>query len=85
MAMVFTAGDIFAISMKVLIIGNSGREHAGLEDCSSRSGDRRFSLRPVTPGRREKKVKNIPIAATDIDALIAMARDKPSGSDGRRA
>lgn len=62
--------------MKVLIIGNGGREHALAWKIAQADAVTEVFVAPGNAGTaREKKVKNIPIAATDIDALIAMARD----------
>lgn len=62
--------------MKVLIIGNGGREHALAWKIAQADAVTEVFVAPGNAGTaREKKVKNIPIAATDIDALLAMARD----------
>jgi phosphoribosylamine--glycine ligase len=60
--------------MKVLIIGNGGREHAlAWKAAQSRLADHVF----VAPGNggtaREPGVENVPIAADDIPALVAFA------------
>jgi phosphoribosylamine--glycine ligase len=63
--------------MKVLIVGGGGREHAlAWKAASSRRVSRVF----VAPGNAgtagEKKVENIPVAATDVRALVDIAREK---------
>jgi phosphoribosylamine--glycine ligase len=63
--------------MKVLIVGGGGREHALAWKAA---GSRHVSRVFVAPGNagtaREKKVENIPIASTDIRALIDLATEK---------
>jgi phosphoribosylamine--glycine ligase len=60
--------------MKVLVIGGGGREHA-LAWKAAASVD--VELVFVAPGNagtaREPKVRNVPIAPTDLDALVAFA------------
>jgi phosphoribosylamine--glycine ligase len=62
--------------MKILIIGNGGREHAlAWKVAQSKETDQVF----VAPGNAgtatEPKVKNIEIASTDIEKLITFAKE----------
>jgi len=61
--------------MKILIIGNGGREHAFAWKCSQ---SKKVSQIYVAPGNggtaQEKKVKNININADDIENLLAFAK-----------
>ena len=61
--------------MKILIIGNGGREHAFAWKCSQ---SKKVSQIYVAPGNggtaQEKKVKNININAEDIENLLAFAK-----------
>jgi phosphoribosylamine---glycine ligase len=61
--------------MKVLIVGSGGREHALAWKCAASP---RVSEVLVAPGNagtaREPKVRNIGLQATDIDALVDLAR-----------
>jgi phosphoribosylamine---glycine ligase len=61
--------------MKVLIVGNGGREHALAWKCAASP---RVSEVLVAPGNagtaREPRVRNVAVNATDIDALVALAQ-----------
>lgn len=61
---------------RILIVGGGGREHALAWKLAS---SKRVTQVYVAPGNagtaRESGVENVAIAATDIDALIAFARD----------
>jgi phosphoribosylamine---glycine ligase len=61
--------------MKVLVVGNGGREHALAWKCAASP---RVSEVLVAPGNagtaREPRMRNVAINATDIDALVALAR-----------
>jgi phosphoribosylamine--glycine ligase len=63
--------------MKVLVIGNGGREHALAWKCAASP---RVSEVLVAPGNAgtatEARVRNVPVAATDVDELIQLARDE---------
>ncbi|HXS73195.1 MAG TPA: phosphoribosylamine--glycine ligase [Rhodanobacteraceae bacterium] len=60
--------------MKVLVIGSGGREHALAWKFAQSP---RVSQVLVAPGNagtaREKRMRNIPLAATDIEGLLALA------------
>ena len=63
--------------MKVLVIGSGGREHALAWKLAQSP---RVSEVLVAPGNagtaRESKCRNVPINATDLDALLQLARDE---------
>jgi phosphoribosylamine--glycine ligase len=63
--------------MKVLIVGNGGREHALAWKCAASP---RVSEVLVAPGNagtaREPRVRNVAVNATDIDALVALAQQE---------
>ena len=60
--------------MRVLIVGGGGREHALAWKCAAEA---RISEVLVAPGNagtaREHGVRNVPVAAEDIDALATLA------------
>jgi len=66
--------------MKVLIVGSGGREHALAWKCAQSA---RVSEVLVAPGNAgtalETRVRNVPVAAEDIDGLLALARDEAVG------
>lgn len=66
--------------MKVLVIGGGGREHALAWKLAQ---SRRVELVIVAPGNAgtamEHKVRNAPVAADDIEALLRLARDEHVG------
>ncbi|MFT3906250.1 MAG: phosphoribosylamine--glycine ligase [Steroidobacteraceae bacterium] len=61
--------------MKVLIVGNGGREHALAWKCAQSA---RVSEVLVAPGNAgtasEPRVRNVPVPVTDIEGLIALAK-----------
>jgi phosphoribosylamine---glycine ligase len=63
--------------MRVLIVGGGGREHALAWKCASAA---RVSEVIVAPGNagtaREPRVRNAPVAADNIAALVKLARDE---------
>ncbi len=63
--------------MKVLIIGGGGREHAMAWKAAQSQQVRAVYVAPGNAGTaREPKCRNIPIAADDIEALLAFAQDE---------
>ncbi|TVS15354.1 MAG: phosphoribosylamine--glycine ligase [Gammaproteobacteria bacterium] len=60
--------------MKILVIGNGGREHALAWKLVQGTGVERVFVAPGNAGTaREANVDNVPIAATDLDALVDFA------------
>ncbi|MDN7132761.1 phosphoribosylamine--glycine ligase [Halomonas sp. MC140] len=63
--------------MKVLMIGGGGREHALAWKLAQSSRVEHVFVAPGNAGTAtEVKVTNVAIAATDIDSLLAFARDE---------
>ena len=66
--------------MKVLVVGGGGREHALAWKIA---GSRRVESVIVAPGNAgtalEPKVRNAPVAADDIEALLRLAREEHVG------
>ncbi len=61
--------------MKVLIVGNGGREHALAWRCAASPAVSEVLVAPGNAGTAtEPRVRNISVAATDIPGLIAVAR-----------
>jgi phosphoribosylamine--glycine ligase len=66
--------------MKVLIIGNGGREHALAWRVLQSSQVETVYVAPGNAGTQlEKGVENVPLASDDIDALLGFARDHQIG------
>ncbi|MGO2240857.1 MAG: phosphoribosylamine--glycine ligase [Halomonas sp.] len=66
--------------MKVLMIGGGGREHALAWKLAQSSRVEQVFVAPGNAGTAtEVKVTNVAIAATDIDSLVAFARDEQIG------
>lgn len=60
--------------MKVLIVGSGGREHALAWKCAQSERVREVIVAPGNAGTaQEAKVRNVAVAADDIDALIDLA------------
>ena len=60
--------------MKVLIIGNGGREHALAWKCAQSEDVVEVLVAPGNAGTAgEHKVRNVALAADDIEALAAFA------------
>ena len=60
--------------MKVLIVGGGGREHALAWKCAQSPRVTQVFVAPGNAGTAlEPKVRNVDIAADDIDALLAFA------------
>ena len=66
--------------MKVLVIGNGGREHALAWKAAQSPLTEQVFVAPGNPGTaREAKVQNVAISATDIAALVAFAQQEQIG------
>ncbi len=66
--------------MKVLIIGNGGREHALAWKAAQSASVEQVYVAPGNAGTaREPKVENVAIAVDDIARLLAFARDNNIG------
>jgi len=60
--------------MKVLIVGGGGREHALAWKCAQSPRVREVIVAPGNAGtEREPRVRNVAVAATDIDGLLELA------------
>lgn len=63
--------------MKVLIVGGGGREHALAWKAAQSPLVREVLVAPGNAGTlREPNVRNVPVPAEDIDALVKLARDE---------
>jgi len=66
--------------LKILIVGSGGREHALAWKCAQSA---RVSEVLVAPGNAgtalESGVRNVPVAAEDIEALLALAKQESVG------
>lgn len=63
--------------MNILIIGAGGREHALAWKCAQSPRVEKIFVAPGNAGTaREHKCENVAIAAEDIDALLAFARER---------
>ena len=61
--------------MKVLIVGGGGREHALAWKAAQSPAVEQVYVAPGNAGTaREPQVENLPVAATDVDALLTFAR-----------
>jgi phosphoribosylamine--glycine ligase len=61
--------------MKVLIVGNGGREHALAWRCAASPAVSEVLVAPGNAGTAtEPKVRNVPVASTDMAGLVALAR-----------
>jgi len=66
--------------MKVLVIGNGGREHALAWRAAQSPLVEKIYVAPGNPGTaREAKVENVAISATDVPALVAFAQRQQIG------
>lgn len=66
--------------MKVLVIGNGGREHALAWKAAQSPLVEKIFVAPGNPGTaREAKVENVAIGATDVPALVAFAQKEQIG------
>ncbi len=63
--------------MKVLIIGNGGREHALAWKCAQSDDVDSVLVAPGNAGTAgEYKVRNVPVSPADLDALTRLAQDE---------
>jgi len=61
--------------MKILVVGNGGREHALAWVCAAAASVREVLVAPGNAGTAgEPRVRNAPVAAGDTPGLIALAR-----------
>ncbi len=61
--------------MKILVVGNGGREHALAWKALSGSGVEQVLVAPGNAGTaREPGLRNVDVAADDLDGLVALAR-----------
>jgi len=61
--------------MKVLVIGNGGREHALAWKCAASPRVTEVLVAPGNAGTaQEPRVRNVPVAATDLDGLLQLAQ-----------
>ncbi len=66
--------------MKVLIIGGGGREHALAWKCAAESGVSEVLVAPGNAGTAtEPRVRNVAVAADDIEGLVNLARTEGIG------
>ncbi len=66
--------------MKVLIVGGGGREHALAWKCAQSKNVSEVLVAPGNAGTaREPRIRNIAIAADDIDALLELASQEMCG------
>ena len=66
--------------MKILIIGNGGREHALAWKCAQSANVDEVLVAPGNAGTaRENKVRNVAVSSDDIEALAALAEDEDIG------
>ena len=66
--------------MKVLVIGNGGREHALAWKAAQSPLAEKIFVAPGNPGTAsEAKVENVAISATDVPALVAFAQQEQIG------
>ena len=66
--------------MKVLIIGNGGREHALAWKCAQSADVTEVVVAPGNAGTaREDKVRNVAVSSDDIEALAKLAQDENIG------
>jgi len=63
--------------MKLLVIGSGGREHALAWKLAQSPRVEQMLVAPGNAGTaREKRVRNVDVAATDIEGLLKLARDE---------
>ena len=63
--------------MKLLVIGSGGREHALAWKLAQSPRVEQMLVAPGNAGTaREKRVRNVDVAATDVEGLLKLARDE---------
>ncbi|GIV60128.1 MAG: hypothetical protein KatS3mg043_1217 [Rhodothermaceae bacterium] len=62
--------------MRILIVGSGGREHALAWGPGAEPGATRTVHRPRQCGGRKRWGENVPVAADDLDGLLALARER---------
>jgi phosphoribosylamine--glycine ligase len=63
--------------VKILIIGNGGREHALAWKCAQSADVDEVLVAPGNAGTaRENKVRNVAVSSDDIEALAALAEEE---------
>ena len=66
--------------MKVLVIGSGGREHALAWKCAQSPDVDEVLVAPGNAGTaREPRVRNVPVAADDIEGLASLAQTENAG------
>jgi len=66
--------------MKILIVGNGGREHALAWKCAQSHQVTEVLVAPGNAGTaREAKVRNVAVSSDDIEALARLAQDENTG------
>jgi phosphoribosylamine---glycine ligase len=66
--------------LKILVIGNGGREHALAWKCANSPEAEQVLVAPGNAGTAgEPGVRNVDISATDIDGLVQLAHDEAVG------
>jgi len=66
--------------MKILVVGSGGREHALAWKCAQSPAVDEFLVAPGNAGTAiEPGLRNVPVAAEDIDGLIDLAETEAIG------
>ncbi len=66
--------------MKVLVVGSGGREHALAWKCAQSSNVSEVIVAPGNAGTAlESKLRNVPVAAEDIEGLLDLAKTESIG------
>src|SRR5579863_1186607 len=72
-----SATSVLDTDMKILIVGGGGREHALAWKCAQSARVHEVIVAPGNAGTaRETRVRNAAVAATDIAALLQLAREE---------
>jgi phosphoribosylamine--glycine ligase len=63
--------------MKILVVGSGGREHAIAWKCAQSKDVDEVIVAPGNAGTAlEEKIRNVPISAEDVDAIVTLAQDQ---------